>query len=471
MNYKYDKVVKSTKKVVEMIEKNLFYGCLMDILDSNDPLIALANNMPWSKIENRLSQYYTGIGRPPKPIRLMVGLLLLKQLENLSDENVVLQWKRNPYYQYFCGYNDYQAGIPCHATELVKFRNRIGKEGFEFIFKCSIELHGNNSKESQVIVDSTVQESNMTFPTDGKLAIKIILKLLKISKKENIKVRRSFIKEIKELRIQLRFFRHPKKLKKAQGAMKRLRAIAKILLRDIDRRFNNNLELHEKYAQTFYLFMKVLQQERNTKNKIYSLHEIDAYAINKGKDHKGYEFGTKASIVTTKKSGIIVGVSAHKTNIHDSKTLNAVLSNTVTNVGDKVIQEAICDRGYRGTKEILINEHKITISIPGQKLKRDTQEQINIKREKFKRRAAIEPIIGHLKSDHRMAKNYLKGFSGDEINLLLAASAFNLKKWMNIYFYALFLQDFTFMLDALEHMRRRVRMIQIFLGIKIICKV
>jgi IS5 family transposase len=439
-----------------MVEKNMFAGSFMDMLDSKDPLIVLGDNFPWSKIENNLQKYYHNqkSGRPNKPIRLMVGLLLLKQLENLSDENIVLQFKRNPYYQYFCGCNEYTPSLPCHATELVKFRNRIGKDGLESIFKASVELHGESAQESQVIIDSTVQESNMTFPTDGKLAIKIVVKLLKIAKKENIKLRRSFIKEIKKLRINLRFFRHPKKIKTALGSMKRLRQIAMIILRDIDRKFGDDFELHNKYAQSFYLFNRVLKQERNTPNKIYSLHEIDAYAINKGKDHKGYEFGTKASIVTTMTSNIIVGVAAHKTNIHDSKTLDEVISNAVKIVGDKVITEAICDRGYRGTKEVIVNHNSITISIPDTKRKKDTKKEIQIKRAKFKRRAAIEPIIGHLKSDHRMARNYLKGFKGDEFNLLLAATAFNLKKWMNIYFYALFIQDFTLVLQATQEIQR-----------------
>ena len=458
------------------MQKNLFGGSFMDMLDSKDPLIVLADNFPWSKVESELSQYYTGIGRPPKPIRLMVGLLLLKQLENLSDENVVLQFKRNPYYQYFCGFAEYTPSIPCHATELVKFRNRIGKDGMEHIFKMSVELHGDEAKESQVIIDSTVQESNMTFPTDGKLAIKIIVKLLKIAKNENIKLRRSFKKEIKDLRIQLRFFKHPKKLKKALGAMKRLRQIAMIILRDIDRKFgelninnldSNTMKLHQKYAQTFYLFNRVLKQEKNTPNKIYSLHELDAYAINKGKDHKGYEFGTKASIVTTKKSGIIVGVEAHQTNIHDSKTLPTVLLNATKNVGAATIKEAICDRGYRGTKEVTLDNHIIAISIPGIRLKRDTKKQIKIKQEKFRRRAAIEPIIGHMKSDHRMARNYLKGFKGDEINLLLAATAFNLKKWMRIYFYALFIQDFTLLLEAMRQMQRLKYLYQMLVILKL----
>ncbi len=469
-----------------MVEKNMFSGSFMDMLDTNDSLIVLANNFPWSKVESELSKYYTGIGRPPKPIRLMVGLLLLKQLENLSDENLILQWKRNPYFQYFCGFDEYAPAVPCHSTELVKFRNRIGKEGFEFIFKMSVEMHGDAAEEPQVVIDSTVQESNITFPTDGKLAIKIIIHLHKIAKAENIKLRRSFIKEIKQLRIQLRFFRHPKKIVKALGSMKRLRAIAMIILRDIDRKFGdldiNDLEsdamkLHNKYAEDFYLFNRILKQEKHTPNKIYSLHELNAYAINKGKDHKGYEFGTKASIASTMNSGVIVGVAAHKENIGDVNTLDEVIANTHKN-RTTPIEEAVCDRGYRGRKEVSNNKYQFNlivillaifvtmlkenleqfilyklceqlqiayttqISIPGTVLKRDTKKQLEAKRIKFRRRAAIEPVIGHLKSDYRMARNYLKGFKGDEINLLLAASAFNLKKWMNIYFYGLFIQDF-----------------------------
>ena len=449
-----------------MIQKNLFSGSFMDMLDSQEPLIILANNLPWSNLETKLQKYYKNdkIGRPNKPIRLMVGLLLLKQLENLSDERVIVQFKQNPYFQYFCGFQDYMPNIPCHSTELVKFRNRIGKEGVEEILKMSVQMHTKDAiNDEQVIIDSTVQESNMTFPTDGKLAIKIIVKLLKIAKYENIKLRRSFIKEIKILRINLRFFKHPKKIKKALGSMKRLRQIAMIILRDIDRKFgelninnldSNSIKLHKKYAQDFYLFVRVLKQERNTPNKIYSLHELDAYAINKGKDHKGYEFGTKASIAITKSTGIIVGAVAHKTNIHDSKTLQSVLENTTKNIGNDVIKEAICDRGYRGVKNITINTNKIDISIPGTRLKKDTKEQIKIKQEKFRSRASIEPIIGHLKTDHRMARNYLKGFKGDEINILLAASAFNLKKWMRIYFFALFLQDYYLLQTANAQIQR-----------------
>ena len=439
---------------------NLFSSPLSQMLDMNDPLIALSDTIDWKIFEDNFKKYYSKEGRPAKPIRLMVGILLLKQIENLSDENVVLQWKRNPYYQYFCGFNELQIVEPCHPTDLVYFRKRIGVEGMKLIFAMSVNLHSNAKEEKQVIVDTTLQENNITYPTDGKLAIKIINHLIKIAKKENIKLRRTYMKEIKGHRISLRFFRHPKKRKKAKTAMKRLKTIAKTILRDIDRKFGNNMELHKKYAEKFYLYMRVLLQEKNSKNKIYSLHETHAYAVNKGKDHKGYEYGTKASIVTTKKSGIIIGVASHIKNEHDSKTLKDALTHANSN-RIKPIKEAICDRGYRGVKEVL----GVTISIPAIPLKRDTKYQKEKKRKKFKRRASIEPIIGHLKSDHRMARNYLKGFIGDEINLLLAASAFNLKKWMNnfiLYFIVLKIAIIIYALRE-EKTKDRQKYLQLFL--------
>ena len=411
-------------KPCKLSQANLFHNELRDMLDSQDPIIALADTINWGVFEESFEKYYSKEGRPAKPIRLMVGLLLLKQLENLSDENVVMQWKRNPYYQYFCGFTEFQIALPCHSTELVKFRQRIGKEGIELIFKSTVMLHGKKSEEKKVIIDTTVQEKNITYPTDGKLAIRMISHLHKIAKKEEIKLRRSFVKEIKEHRIKLRFFRHPKKYKKAKVSMKRLRTIVGILMRDIERKLGT--EKAKDYQEKFELFDKVRNQKIQDRNKTYSLHEKHIYVMTKGKDHKKYEYGTKASIVSTMKSNIIVGVSAHDKNTHDSKTLELALTSANKN-RTKPIKEAICDRGYRGKQEV----QGTNISIPDTKRKRDTKYQIEIKRKKFRRRAAIEPIIGHLKSDYRLSRNYLKGFIGDQVNLLLAASAWNLKKWIN----------------------------------------
>ncbi len=420
------------------------------MLDSNDPLVALADTINWEAFDDSFEKYYSDNGRPAKPIRLMVGLLILKQLENLSDENAVLQWKRNPYYQYFCGMTEYQPALPCDPTDLVYFRKRIGSEGVEEIFSMSVALHGKDAEEKQVIIDTTVQEKNVTYPTDGKLAIKMIHQLLRIAKKEQIQLRRTYMKEIKMHRISLRFFRHPKKIKKARAAMKRLKTIVGILMRDISR--NLSTEQLDKYQETFELFEKVTKQQMKDSNKIYSLHEQHIYVIAKGKDHKKYEYGTKASLVTTMKSNVIIGVVAHEKNEHDSKTLEAALSHANKH-RVKPIVEAICDRGYRGKKEV----GGTVICIPDTPKKRDSKYQKEQKRKKFRRRAAIEPIIGHVKSDHRMQRNYLKGFVGDEINLLLAATAFNLKKWMNLFLLTIFMLNIALIFYSLAQIRKDQR--------------
>jgi len=420
------------------------------MLDSHDHLVALADTINWEAFDDSFEKYYSDNGRPAKPIRLMVGLLILKQLENLSDENAVLQWKRNPYYQYFCGLTEYQPALPCDPTELVYFRKRIGKEGVEEIFAMSVALHGKDAQEKQVIIDTTVQEKNVTYPTDGKLAIKMIHHLHRIAKEEEIQLRRTYVKEIKGHRISLRFFRHPKKIKKARAAMKRLKTITRILIRDISR--NLSEEQLNKYQETFDLFLKVSDQKQKDSNKIYSLHEQHIYVIAKGKDHKKYEYGTKASLVTTMKSNVIIGVVAHEKNEHDSKTLEAALA-SANKHRTKPIIEAICDRGYRGKKEV----DGTIICIPDSPKKRDSKYQKEQKRKKFRRRAAIEPIIGHVKSDHRMQRNYLKGFIGDEINLLLAASAFNLKKWMNNFLAVIFMAKFLAIVSLLAHIRQERR--------------
>jgi len=438
-------------------QPNLFGNDLLHQLDCNDPLITLANAYDWKTLETKLQKYYvSNNGRPAKPIRLMAGLLLLKQLENLSDEEVVIAWKRNPYYQYFCGFREFQVSFPCHATELVKFRAKIGTDGTNEIFKLSVVLHPNKKvNEKDIIVDSTVQEKNITYPTDGKLAIKIINGCVKVAKKHNLKLVRTYAKEVKEKRIALRGFGHPKTVSKAKKAMKRLKTIASELLREVKKRLPKSLR--KQYLKSYAIALKVLSQEKNSKNKIYSLHESHIYAMAKGKDNKKYEYGTKASIAITKNSKIIVGVVAHDTHIHDSKTLQAVIEHASTS-RTKPIELAICDRGYAGVKTITVTpspNNKFTknettaIQIPSKPKLKDTQKEKQIKRNNFRKRASIEPVIGHVKHDFRLNRNFLKGFIGDEINLLLAAAAWNMKKWMNIFFWAIFLRDIELALLAI----------------------
>ena len=416
-----------TKSSPISTQSNFFHSELFSQLDVKDPLIQLANTINWTVFDDAFEQHYSqNNGRPSKPIRLMVGLLLLKQLENLSDERVVLQFKRNPYYQYFCGHSNYMPGMPCNATELVHFRKRIGVKGFNLIFKMSVALHGKQAQEATVLIDTTVQEKNITYPTDAKLAIKIINRLNKLATHHGIQQRRTYVKEVKNCRLAIRHFRHVKKRAKAKKALTRLRTIANKLIRELQRKLSTH-SLFETYQKDFLFYQKVLAQQPKDKNKIYSLHEPDVYVIAKGKDHKQYEYGNKVSIVSTKDTNIIVGVASHDKNIHDSKTLNVAISHANSN-RNKPIKQAVCDRGYVGAKVVL----GANIILPKKALKRDNRYQQDKKRKLCKRRAAIEPIIGHLKSDFRLSRNLLKGQVGDEINVLMAACAWNLRKWLVI---------------------------------------
>jgi IS5 family transposase len=392
-------------------------------LNPKHPLYRLANTIPWDEMEQEFAPLYSHTGRKAHPVRLMTGLLILKQLRNLSDESVVERWVENGYYQYFCGEAYFQWEFPCHPTDLVLFRKRIGEKGIEKILQVSIELHGAKAKEREVLIDTTVQEKNITFPTDTKLYHKIAVRCVAIAQKTSIQLRQSYSRTIKGLLLAQRFRNHPRNFKKANRAARKLKTIAGRLVRDVERKMPANLS--GEYAPELALFNQVLEQQRNTKNKIYSLHEPQVYCIGKGKAHKKYEFGAKASIVVTKDSGIIVGAVSHPTNIHDSKTLIDVISQS-TELRGVCPEVAICDRGYRGKSKV--GETKVLIPKPPGK--KATAYQRQKTRLRFRRRAGIEPIIGHLKSDFRLARNFLKGSIGDSINLMLAAAAFNFKKWM-----------------------------------------
>ncbi len=377
-------------------------GSFFDIgsqLDEKHPLIALAEKIDWGCIEKELSQFYsTEKGRPGKPIRLMSGLLMLKQLYDYSDEMLVSQWVMNPYFQRFCGAIGFQTQLPCDSSELSKFRSRIGSVGVEVIFAQSLKLHGNAVEEKIVLVDTTVQEKAITYPTDSKLAIKIINRLNKLAKHNGVKQRRTYIKEVKELRLNCRHFRHVKKRAKAKKALKRLRTIAGALMRELARKLPEATEVEQQ--ENFKLYQKVLSQSPKDKNKIYSLHATDVYCIGKGKDHVAYEYGKKASIVMTQKSQLIIGVESHDEHMHDSKTLKPALDAAHRN-RHKKIKMAVVDRGYRGAQKY-VAEEGIEVLLPKPPLKKDNAYQRDKKRKLCRNRAAIEPVIGHLKHSFRL---------------------------------------------------------------------
>lgn len=398
-----------------------FYSTFEEQLSHQHPLYTLANQINWSIFEEAFAKLYSEEGRPAKPIRLMVSLIILKHIRNISDESVVEQWFENIYYQYFSGEKSYACGVPCEASELVHFRNRIGEQGIELIFKESIRINGKDGGEQEGTTDTTVQEKNITYPTDNKLHRKIIKKCIAIADKESIELRQSYTRTMKKLLMNQRFRNHPRNKGKARKADKKVKTIAGRLVRELERKLPPNL-----HQDILYLFKKVLAQKKSDSNKIYSLHEPHTQCMSKGKEHKKYEFGSKVSIITTKTTGVIIGAVNIEKNVHDSKTLQPALEQQQRLTGI-ILKNNFVDRGYRGVKEVLGTK----IIIPGAPNKERTPYEKQKLRKGFKRRAAIEPKIGHLKQDHRLSRNFYKGIKGDNNNVMLAAAAMNFKRMMN----------------------------------------
>jgi len=404
-------------------QQSFLYQGLKELLNPKEPLYQLAEKIPWEEIEKAFTKYYLDFGRPSKPIRLMVSLMMLKQMYNLGDETVIGQWVQNPYWQYFSGEKIFQWKYPVEPSDMVHFRKRIGEEGVKKILEISIKLHGKSSMEKEVVVDTTVQEKNITFPTDVKLYRKIIEQSCKIAEAENIEQRQSYRRTVKHLLMMQRFRNHPKNKKKAIQAERKMKTIAGRLVRELER--NLTPEQKQNYEAKLKIFNKILVQKKEDKEKIYSIHEPEVYCISKGKEHKKYEFGSKASIVLTKRSGIIVGAYSLEKNEYDGHTLPKALDQCEQLRGLRP-KMAIADRGYKGKTKIGETE----ILIPKPKKKSMSEYEKKKMRGRFRRRASIEPVIGHLKTDNRLCRNYLKGLVGDQLNVMLASAAYNFRKWM-----------------------------------------
>lgn len=404
---------------------------LAEQCDPRQKLVKLAKAIPWQTFEEAFADRYSETGRPAKPIRLMVGLLLLKHLENLSDEVVVERWVQNPYYQLFCGMDQFQWDVPCDPSDLVHFRNRIGDEGATLILATTAQMHGKRAQESEIVIDTTVQEKNITHPTDTKLARKIIQRCWKLADGHGVKLRRRYRKEVRQHVMAQRWRGHARRQKAARKGVRKLKTIAGRLIRELERKLPAQALASQK--RNFALYRQVLRQKTKDKSKIYSLHEPQAYCIAKGKEHKKYEFGSKASVAMTKTHGVIVAAANHEENIYDGHTLPEVLEISEATMG-KQPSKAIVDRGYRGRKKIGATE----ILVPQRPPAGQSRSMKTKMRKRFRRRAAIEPVIGHLKQDHRLGRCFLKGHLGDAMNLKLAAAAWNLKKWMRELLFWLF---------------------------------
>ena len=390
-------------------------------LNQKHPLVKLAKSLDWNWFEQEFGRQASAKGgRPSLPSRLLVGLHYLKAMYKESDESVVEKWVENPYWQYFCGEEEFQHEFPCDPTSLVKWRKRVGAEGIEKLLEQVIQsaMGVNALKEKEikrVNVDTTVQEKAIAFPTDSGLYHKAIETLVREAKARGVKLRQSYVRVGKRALFQQSRYRCARQLKRARKHTRKLRTYLGRVIRDIRRKLPEADVVMESLLERAE---KIHQQARQDSDKVYSMHAPEVECIAKGKAHKRYEFGSKVVMVTTSASNWIVGMDAMHGNPYDGSTLIPALEQTQRLTG-VLPEQASVDKGFRGKTH---HPEQVDILVAG------TRKFTGILKKLVKRRSAIEPVIGHSKQDHALGRNYLQGQQGDRINALLVACGFNLRK-------------------------------------------
>lgn len=412
---------------------DLYRSRLDQILDSKHALFQLADAIDWSVFEQEFGRLYVEkVGRPARPIRLLVGLHYLKHAFNVSDEDVVMRFVENPYWQYFCGFEYFQHRFPLDPTTLVKWRKRIGPKGMEKLLTETLQTakrRGDLTEQhlERVNIDTTVQEKAIAYPTDARLYHKARVLLVRAAKTRGISLRQSYLRLGKQALIMNGRYSHARQMKRAKREQKKLKIYLGRVVRDIHRRCP---QPDPQLAVLLHNARRLLMQQRHDKNKLYSLHAPEVECIAKGKVHKKYEFGCKVSVATTSQDNWVVGIEALHSNPFDGHTLKGALQQVSRLVG-WAPKNAYCDRGYKGNPKQL---GATSIHLANRRKSSMPRSEWRW----FKRRSAIEPVIGHMKTDHRMERNYLKGTDGDQMNAILAGCGFNLQKLLRAFLWLLF---------------------------------
>lgn len=422
---------------IDHTQDDIFSPRLSRMLNPRHELLKLAQVIPWRNFEQEFEQLFvTAKGQPPKPVRLMVGLLMLQHMQGLSDEEVVYSWVENPYWQAFCGYDFLQWELPIDPSSLTRWRTRLGEEGLKKILAATVQTAFKSGavKETsckKAIVDTTVMEKNVTFPTDGKLYQRAIQILGREAKKAGVPLRQSYIRVSKKALRKMNQYAHARQMNRMKREGRRLKVYLGRIRRDIGRRIFRNPALQNHFKSILPLMDRLLQQKKEDSDKLYSLHAPETECIAKGKAHKKYEFGCKVSLVVTHKEGLCLSSQALHGNPYDGHTLKQSILEAEEGSGVPV-ETVFVDRGYKGND---LKDRKVYRSGQIQGITAALKKAI-------KRRQAIEPHIGHMKSEGKLGRNFLKGIFGDKVNALLVGIGHNLRlilRWIEAYLLRFFL--------------------------------
>ncbi|MGA8672110.1 MAG: IS5 family transposase [Terracidiphilus sp.] len=403
-------------------QRELFQSELEQIIDMRHPLARLGMCIDWSCFEETLgSTYHPTQGAPGISTRLMVALHYLKYQHDLSDEAVVGYWMENPYWQHFCGMKYFQHRLPIDASSMTRWRGRLGEAGAEQMLRetiaAGIKTGAIRAADlKRINVDTTVETKAIRYPTDARLYHRCRERLVKAARREGLAIKQSYRHVGKKLLLGSSRYAHARQMKRARACTRKLRTHLGRVTREIERQVR---EPSEKLSKLLATAHRIYTQQRHDKNKIYSVHEPEVECIAKGKAGKQYEFGNKVSVAVSSRGGWFVGAKSFTGNPYDGHTLDAQMKQVKRMVGDRV-SEAHVDMGYRGHDY----DGAATVHIDKRRRGRTSPRLWRW----MKRRAAVEPSIGHLKNEHRLERNRLKGADGDALNAILSAAGMNFHK-------------------------------------------
>jgi IS5 family transposase len=421
------------KREPEQPQRELFQVELEQLIDLHHPLVQLGMRIDWASFERTLgATYHPTQGAPGISTRLMVALHYLKYQHDLSDENVVAHWVENPYWQHFSGQQFFQHQMPIEPSSMTRWRKRLGEAGAEQMLRSTIETGIKMgvirpAQLKRINVDTTVQTKAIRFPTDARLYHRCRERLVKAARRQGLKIKQSYQHTGKMLLLDASRYAHARQMKRARAATRKLRTQLGRVMREIERQVTSP---SEKLAKLLATAHQIHAQQRQGKNKIYSVHEPEVECIAKGKTGRKYEFGNKVSVAVTSRGGWLVGAKSFTGNPYDGHTLAAQLEQVSNLIGDNV-SEAYVDMGYRGHDY----EGAVTVRVDKRQRGRTPRPLWRW----MKRRAAVEPSIGHLKNEHRLERNRLKGAAGDAFNAILSAAAMNFQKLLRA-FWLIFLR-------------------------------
>ena len=405
---------------------DLFRSRLDQIINMKHELVRLAGQIDWDWIDDELAPLFSENGRPGTPTRFMVGLLLLQHIHNLSDEGVCARWVENPYFQYFTGEEFFCHEFPHERSDLTNWRKRIGDKLDKLLAESLRVAHATGALATKdmarVTVDTTVQPKNITFPTDAKLTHAAIKGIVRLAEKHGVNLRQSYVRVAKHAAMMAGRYAHAKQFNRHHKQLRFLRTRLGRLIRDIARKIKGHTALEDAFAAPLSRASQIRSQKQRQRGwKLYSFHAPEVECIGKGKASAPYEFGVKVSITTTnaraKGGQFVLHAKALPGNPYDGHTLKSVIEETQSLTG-REIERGYVDKGYRGHDAP--NPWRIFIS--GQK-----RGVVGTIKSELRRRSAIEPVIGHMKNDGHLGRNYLKGRAGDAANAILTAVGHNFR--------------------------------------------